>query len=112
MQKPHVETRVVRDNHTANEHFEEVIADGGEVGGVDDVAGPNAVDVSSPDVAMRVDQGGPLVLDPAGIISEGEANLRHAVGALRNQTRCLEVDYSEWHQSSPRKARDWRERKR
>lgn len=101
----------MRDNHTASEHFEQVIADGGEVRCVSDVTGLDAVDVGSPDVTMRLDQGGPFVLDPAGIISEGDADLHHAVGALRDQTCCFGIDYGEGYQSSPRKARDWREAK-
>ena len=111
MQEPHVETRIVRDDGTATEHFDQVVGDIGEVGGVDDIAAVNSVNVGGAHITMRVDQCGPFVLDQAVVIGEDDTDLHHAISALRNQTCCLEIDYSERHQSSPRKARDWREAK-
>jgi hypothetical protein len=63
-----------------------------EGGSTEDVAGRDAVDVRRPDVALRIDQRGPLVLELTIVGELDNADLDDSIVLLRKQPGRLQVD--------------------
>src|SRR5882762_3921235 len=57
--------------------------------------------VGSADVTARADKRRQLRFHPAIQLDQNNANLDDAISPLRNQTRCLKIDYSKRHLIAP-----------
>ncbi len=93
LEEADVEAGVVRDQYPVVEQHRQVTGDVGERGSLGDHRPGHPMDRGGPEVAMRVHERRPLVLDGAATVDEYDPDLDHPVVLGRRQPGRLQIDH-------------------
>src|SRR5690606_24535791 len=100
-QEAEVELLIVSGKHSPAQHADEVRGDVGEQRRINDVRRMDAVHVSGSDIALGIDERGPLVLYRALVIDKDDTHLDDAVAARRREPGGLQIDNGVAHEQFP-----------